>query len=476
MKRLFSFLCAVLLIGCFLCPAFAEDGPEVFSYQFDLHFHLDATAFPGPDQAHLQGYAELLDSLEIRGTVTWCPETDSMDLNAELVPVTNPSAAIPFRLYGIPDYLCFSSPLLNGETVFIHNYAFMEFSEKAWRDFSIPLQLLALMDPYQTIGAFAPLQEAWNKEFGATKKSRAYSASGLKSVAKSWDSLLEDNYRLTHWITAVSSLLEDSTILETDFADLPAYLTDRVAGGKKLTVTVKNGTTTVTDSRDNYLWVQSAAEGSRSLSVTLPETKSGYLPSLSYSLTEDETSFSFDFSADYSLAPAEVPDGDEEESNEEEGGAETYAQFLPDTLLSVNLSLVSVPLNWPAETEFTGSAVIKGQLLPNLDCTFRAHTSDDGSFLFSAYPAGQQESPALTCSGSFVPVAAESVPRFTHDELVQHFNVFSVNDQSLYDFVHRIARPMVLGLLDFLYELPPRACQSVMDDLEDSGILDMIMK
>ena len=43
------------------------------------------------------------------------------------------------------------------------------------------------------------------------------------------------------------------------------------------------------------------------------------------------------------------------------------------------------------------------------------------------------------------------------------------------DFVHKIGRPLFFGILNFLNEVPARACQSVMDDLEDYGVLDMVL-
>ena len=42
------------------------------------------------------------------------------------------------------------------------------------------------------------------------------------------------------------------------------------------------------------------------------------------------------------------------------------------------------------------------------------------------------------------------------------------------EFIRRIRRPLFLGLLDFLNEVPPGACRNIMDDLEDYGVLNML--
>ena len=80
----------------------------------------------------------------------------------------------------------------------------------------------------------------------------------------------------------------------------------------------------------------------------------------------------------------------------------------------------------------------------------------------------------FTCSGTCTPALPSFIPNYKAADLIKYTSVFSINDDTLTDFVHAIRRPLFLGILDFLNELPPRACQSVMDDLENYGILDMI--
>ena len=73
------------------------------------------------------------------------------------------------------------------------------------------------------------------------------------------------------------------------------------------------------------------------------------------------------------------------------------------------------------------------------------------------------------------PRPEDPAPWFEVGELIQHLNIFSVNDVTLNEFVHRIARPFATGMLNFLVEVPASACQSVMDDLTDYGVLSVIL-
>ena len=104
MKRLLAFL-LILILSCSSISAFGEEVPEVYSYDFDLLFHMNADVFPARIRSHMQGYADLLNMLELKGNITCQPASKSVDLNATVIPVTNPDAAISFRLYGIPEHM-----------------------------------------------------------------------------------------------------------------------------------------------------------------------------------------------------------------------------------------------------------------------------------------------------------------------------------------------------------------------------------
>ncbi len=152
MKKILALLFACVMILS-AGPAGAEGvetgtGPKVDSFDFDLKFHLNADVFPFRQRKQMQGYAELLEDLELKGNYSWCGETQCLDLHLQLIPVNDPDAALSFRLFGwLPNWLNVSSPLLGGNAVCFQPKEIMNFTVRAWEFFQIPLFPLAVLIP-----------------------------------------------------------------------------------------------------------------------------------------------------------------------------------------------------------------------------------------------------------------------------------------------------------------------------------------
>lgn len=460
MKKIFSFFMVFVLIISFSHPASAKDK-TIYCYDFDLRFHLNSDEFPILERKKIMGYADLLNMLEFRGNLAWCPATQSMDLHLDLIPVSNPSAAISFRLYGVPDYMCLTSPLLESETIFLHNYALMEFAGKAWQTFHIPLPYLVLLDPYVTIGAFSSLVSEWHSKLGRMNRTRKVSKNRISSLAESWKNLVESDYRFSSWLNAATAPLPDSTIVEKELLALPDILLN-ITGRHSLHVTAENGTLICVNHLDQVLFEQISSEKKYQFSLTLPETGTNYIPALSYCTAEEDDTCSVSLQASWDKSPSVSPDSAD----------------LPESLLRMNLILDGIPSAFPADAVIHSALKLNGYALPNLDFSLQLDSSSDGKvFLAISCPVGDRASVSVcTCTGTVVPSAYEGNLKFKAGALSKNFNIFSVNDQTLYDFVHRTAKPLFTGLLNFLYEIPASSCQSIMDELEHTGILDLILK
>ncbi|MCR5296046.1 MAG: hypothetical protein K6E17_01435 [Clostridiales bacterium] len=464
MKRLICLL-TVLALAAVAFPACAEEGPDARAYDFSLRFHLNADVFPLRIRAHMQGYADLLEMLELRGNIVWSDDTQSFDLNASLIPVTNPDAAISFRLYGIPEHVCLSSPLLGSETLWFQNFVLMEFAYKTWNNLRIPLPWLVLLYPYVTENAFSRLREVWHRHTGELSAGSEISAGVLSAVADDWESILLEDNRLQYWFSAVGAPRGMDAALLSEFSALPSYLTGRVArrsirleGGQD-----ESGAETLRwiSDGEKVLYARTVSDGSDAWSVTLPETATGYVPLLSFVSAAGSETQSFRISGDYSRA----------EGTDSEDGR-------PDSFLRFSVSADSLPLSWPADAAFSAAASVSGAVLPNFDFTLRGTSGADGSLSFSLYQQVKENAEAaevFSCSGSIVPVSDYTVPAFAVSDLTQHTHVFSISDTITDPVVRTIGRPLFMGLLNFLNELPARACQSVMDDLEDFGILEILV-
>ena len=85
----------------------------------------------------------------------------------------------------------------------------------------------------------------------------------------------------------------------------------------------------------------------------------------------------------------------------------------------------------------------------------------------------------VSCQGSILrsDVGVETVPDYNYkpDELYGTYNFFSFSEYYVAKFKDAVTKPLIKGLLDFVAEAPTAACQSLLDDLTESGILNMMM-
>ena len=462
MKRALAFLTVWIIFFSAAIPARGEEEPSVYSYDFDFRFSMNADEFPARSRARMQGYSELLDALELKGNATWCPEYDSFDLNVRIIPVSNPDSSVSFRLFGIPSDICLSSPLLGNETVWFDNFVLMEFAMKAWKNFHIPLQYVALLLPYVTENAFSKLTAVWDQYVGTVTGDTVISARTIQNIAKDWKFQVEDSdTRLGHWILALSSAASDNGVLENEFMNLADYLLNQVTYGGDLQASMSGNTEAWTNEAGETLFTRTVNEGSDHWTLSLPATSSGYVPRISVfsQTTEDFLSLSAEGSYNLTADP------------------EVRMSGLPESLLDFSLRLHSWPLRL-FDGDFTGSLKISGLLLPGISLSLHGKVTETGEVSLELYhpvrPGGEVRS-VLTCSGTVTPAPVSSVPHYTSADMHRYLRIFGVNDQSLNEFVKKVTRPLFYGMLDFLYELPARGCQSVMDDLEEYGILDMLL-
>ena len=461
---------AALLPGPFSI-ALAESGAEApaeaastYSYDFNLHFQINPDDFPSRKKARIRGYAELLDMLDFQGTIIWNQETQSVDLTVSIIPITSPSAALSFHLYGIPSILYLESPLLGNQTVYFHNEVLMEFAYKVWDNLGIKLQYPALLYPFSTTYAFSGIQKAWQKKVKDFKKSGSVSYKSLTSIATSWAKSLESDHALKYWITDLAAPLSCEALVRSEFENLPNYLTKQVANKQALTVKVKNNTVTWRNSEKKTLFKKTTGDDGVEWALTLPATENNYVPSLSFSQKTAEDRM------DFTLAGSYVRDKESEAIDSE---------ALPATLLTISAEGASLPTRWPLAGNFSMSASVTGALLPNFSVQITGTGSERGALsLKLSEPLKPDESPVqlLSCLGTLTPSPEKPAVDYREDRTAQATGLFFMNDVSLQELVRKIIRPCVTGILDFIDVAPVSACQSIMDSLTDSGLLDLVLK
>ena len=470
MKRLVALLLAGMLLLGGACGA-ADADPEIRSWDFALRFHLNAGDFPFRQRERMQGYADLLEALEVKGNLSWCEGTNSLDLRAELVPLSNPAAAVSFRMTGAPELVQITSALLGKEAIWLEPARFMYFAERTWEALQIPLPYLALLLPVTTADAFRWLADTWTEEIGPIGESRAVPYEMVEWVAGRWQEELEHNNYLKTWVDALTNFLPESEPVETALQALPELLLAAAAGEDlafEAEETGREGKTLRCLNTDGVLLFEEHADGpAYGCALTPPETGAAYTPSFSFRREETDGTVSLALQGAWDRA---------ENAPKAEALYDT-GYTVPDAILQVRLDAENLPLEVPTDAAFSGRISVEGYLLPNFDYLFSGSLSADGAAAMSVTPEEKPENgPVFTGTGTIVSAVREEPLAYDPEALKTEYNLFGLNDESLHRLVSGVLQPFLAGMIDFLYEVPASACQSVMDDLEAYGILQTLLK
>lgn len=436
----------------------AEEQPVIQSYDFDLRFHLNIEEYPFREQKYIQGYQELLDMLELKGNVAWCDEKKSLDIHFEIIPVTNPEAAIQFRIYGLQDFMCMTSPLLGEEPLFLNNYGVMKFAGFVWQSIKIPLPYVVLLNPYVTMRSLKNEVDAWRKVIPTISDKQKITVKQLKKVSDTWKDQLQHDSLLENWLYGLYAMLPDTITVETALEALPDLLV-KLAKGKDLRIKGKDGVLSCVTAANQTIFEEIREENSYAFELKLPENDEPYLPYFYYDEKQQEGTKAYHL----------ILSWNRNQGTEEENRLES--------LLNIGISANGIPSSWPAKAEISVTASSGGYILPANDVKIRIHSKENGNFQLETYRSFDDKGggPLFVCSGSVTPAEYNGEMEYNYDELSSHPALFVTSYGELSDLMNRISKPVMKGMLDFLYEMPVSSCQSIMDDLENYQVLELIM-
>ena len=461
MKRLIALWIALIMILAGTAAA-AEDSakekPEVFSYDYDLRFQLDTETFPRRERRHAQGYADLLNALEFRGNFTWIPKTKSMDLRLEIVSAANPDVSLSLHLFGLPEHwLRVESPLLGEEAICFQPDGLMAFAQRAWETFQLPLVKGMILIPRTITDAFDCLLDAWERETGDLRSTDALPHETLEKIAEEWREALETDEDLRKWILAVTEPLADGELVRKEIMMIPDMML--AAFGKEDLVVDSNNRKLILcdpDEKPIYLRTDSAHAHQR---VLFPkETELDYIPALTYEEEEKDGFMTVGLAASLSRS------------------ASADAQ-LPDSIMHMEIRGERIPESFPSDSDFTASISMGGCMLTECSFLLNGKTGENGRVHLELSMADTPgSSPALICDGTVTPARWEGPTEYFIADIHTEYNLFALGDQSLSALVHGAEKGFVGEIIDFLYEMPASACQSILDDLERYGLLQTIMQ
>ena len=459
MKRIIALLLICVMIPGTICSAAGEKTgtPDVVSYQFDLKLHLEADAFPFRERKLMQGYEELLDALEFRGSYAWCGETECLDLNVQVIPVSDPEASLKFRMYGwLPNWLNVSSPLLGENAVCFRPKEIMKFTARAWDFFQIPLFPLAVLFPNLTTEAFYCLKDDWVRKISKLKNKDIIPGERITRIAEYWQADMDNDEVLNNWITAATKPLGDPDLVQYELKSLPQILL-KVTDADTLTIKRNGEDFRYINSRGETLYEEHHTERGFEARLTLPDTGTNYRPGFRYLQEDEEKGFSLQLRTVWDRISDD--------------------QELPETILRINADMEHIPSAYPEDAVLSGDVAVEGMLLPNIHWLVNGITGADGTVELSlTVPDRQEAGPALSCTGNVTPAVYEGTLEYMIGDIITDFNLFALSDQSLTDLLKGVLPAMMEEIPDFIYAIPTHGIQSVLDTLEQYGLLQTLLQ
>ena len=465
MKKLISLVLFVCMLGL-LVPAMAESTMEGLpaesvepimvsaeGYRFDFVIRLHPEALSGSLARQAESYAKLLEALRFHGTYVWCDGV--FDLNLSVIPVDSRGKPVSFRLHGIQELMFLGSSLFGEKTISLRNYSLLNFCSKMSEHLGVPLQYIALLVPYVwRYSLEIPLLD-WAYMLSQADSDGIISADTIQYLWNCWHHRLNDVEPVQ---ILVDSLCKDSE-LEESFRgmvmEIPDYFLNDVAREKEIQI-VQEGDKTIWRAASGDFFTSFVSDRSLELELSLPKMKTGYLPVFSLD--------SF------------------QEGNRRSG--RLLAQILgsgdlQSDLINLQASFLSFPLTWPADCNSLLSLSLTGGLLPNIGFSVDLAGEQNGHTHLEIRKPTVNYDPGpimLSLEGDLNPLEGDVMIRaFSVDDLNGSLDLLIANDGTIRAFLPDLVQPMLKGLLHFMAGIPTSACQTIMDDLTNLGVLDLIL-
>lgn len=436
MKTIFSRALALMLCLTLLpLYALAEDTKQ--GYAFDLSFEMDASAYPEEDQALVEGFADLMNMLRLTGTAV--RQDNSFHTDFDMILNGNESTRTAFSLYGTDASWQLESSLLGEEKMMLNNKALLEFAMKAYYHLEMPLQYVALLiSPYAHQDAFIWIQRMWRGMLYYHDGSRLIRRPRIDRLVDYIVENAEYDRSFYYWVSSVAMDLGYSDVFFESLYTLPDWV-DSFMDEEGIHVSMSNGKTREIWKTGEYtLFVRDGDNWT----LTLPPSLEG-----------DTVSASCTREGGHVLLCIDIVSADGESK------------------MDLDLTADGLPEAFPFTGEATASLTVDGLMFAS-PIALAASLVSDGETVTLTQLDAETAQPMLTVTGTVIPTQLP-VPAYTGDEL-DGLNIFSVNDESLSEFVRNVMEPFMTGFLPILVELPASSYNSIFELLNQYGVLDLL--
>ena len=461
MKKLISLaLCLCLLMAGLPACVQAENGEaddirvpaSGYSFDFILRLHPEALSDSVSEKAG--GYADLLQSLRFHGTYVWSMD-DGFELNVSVIPVDSRGEPISFRFYGVDGLISVNSSLLGEKAIRLSNYSLLGFCSKMSEHLGIPLHDLALLYPFTWEYCLkVPIQD-WQHFVNSIDENGAVSEEGVWYLSNCWEWRIRADEPTNILMDALCKESDLEEAFRAMITDIPDYIFKQVAGEQGIQVR-REGDQTVWHAAAGDFLTEIRNENTWRIALNLPEMAVGYLPVFSMDQDIQENSQSWHLRAQI-----------------------LGSDSLREDLFSLEASLLNFPVSWPSDFHSLLSLSLTGGLLPNIGFSAYITGEENGYSRMEIRKPTVNYEPGpvlLTAEGYLNPLEGDVTIRpYDQDNTKGELDLLIANDVKIQEFLPDIVRPMLEGLVRFLVGIPTSACQTIMDDLTNLGILDLLL-
>lgn len=453
---------ALALVFCLLTgllPALAEDpGTEPGEgFRFEFTVRLNTEALSPTLRERFQGYADLMEALRFEGTYVRSLAHSVFDLHLTIRPTSTRATPITLYLHGSNDFMYLNSSLLGDQTVLLSNQSMLEFCTKMYNHMGLPLQHLAYLLPFTYQYNLAIPASYWSVMKNHADKNGVIPPDMVRHVESGWSNCLKTDPPTQVFINSAGLGSGYEEAFQAVMNELPTYFWETVAQEQSIQI-IRD------DARQMETWraacgdflVTIQGEDYQEISLTLPEMKSGFQPSLLLtSYTEGRWRSARLF--------ARLLSTDE----------------LTGDLFDLQASCTSLPLSWPANCQSLINVSLQGGLVPNIGFSVFLTGEEDGHFtarIRKPSPGDEPGSTMVTADGFLQPIEGEiQVRSFTLADAEGGLDLFKSNDSSFGPFVSKVTQPLIKGALEFLVGVPASSCQTIIDDLQEAGVLSVLL-
>ena len=424
--------------------------------KFDFILRLHPENLSGELGEKAKGYAELLNALRFHGTYAQSLESDVFDLSLSVIPVDSRAEPITLRVHGVQDLMYLDSSLFGDNcSVALANQSLLNFCSKMSEHLGIPLQYPALLLPYTWLFHLALPIRDWNGMVESMDENGVISKEAVHFLWDCW------NYRLDNYdpLQILESALTKDSDMEEAFrgvvTEAPVYFEKTVAQEQEIHV-LREGDTEIWRAASGDFYRETNTDTRRIMDLNLPRMQCGYQPVFCLETIHEE--------------------------NRQSGRVRFQllnTDGMQEDLLNLEASYTSFPETWPVNAQSLFGVSLTGGLLPNIGFSVYLATEDNGHVRAEVRKPTVDYEPGavmLTIEGDMTPLAADAtIKEFTLLDLQGALDLLEANDGTIRDYLPGMLRPMLTGILRFLVGIPTSACQTIMDDMENLGVVNLLL-